>query len=237
MYFAQIMAAGSGKRMGNTTMPKQFLLLGDKPIIIHTLEKFILNPDFEKIIISCSESWIQYTQDLIKKYIGSDDPRIVVIEGGEERNDTLNKAIEYIETEYTITDKDVLLIHDAVRPFITKRIISDNLAATENYTAVDTGIPAFDTIVQVRQDIISDIPNRDEMYQGQTPQTFNIKVLKRSYSLLTEEQKNILSDSCKICLLAGEKVKMVDGELFNIKITAPYDLKIANALLEEREND
>ncbi|MGX7199741.1 IspD/TarI family cytidylyltransferase [Enterococcus nangangensis] len=232
MFFAQIMAGGIGKRMGNTSMPKQFLPLGNKPIIIHTLEKFILNSDFEKIIVSCPKAWIEHTKDTIAKYI--DDNRVVIIEGGAERNDTLNKAIEYIEAHYKLTDEDVLLVHDAVRPFVTKRIIDENLEATKKYAAVDTGIPSFDTIVRVNDDLITDIPNRDEMYQGQTPQTFRIKTLKASYEKLTEEEKGTLTDSCKICLLAGEKIYMVQGEASNLKITTPYDLKIANAILEER---
>lgn len=232
MYFAQIMAGGIGKRMGTTTMPKQFLTLGSKPIIIHTLEKFVLQDEFEKIIISCPVNWQQYAKDIIKKYIS--DERVVVIEGGKERNDTLNKAIRYIETHYNLNEEDVLLVHDAVRPFISRRIIEDNLKATKNYSAVDTGIPAFDTIVRVKGNMISDIPVRDEMYQGQTPQTFRINTLKRCYEKLTESEKLILTDSCKICLLAGEEVVMVEGELSNIKITTPYDLKIANAILEER---
>ena len=232
MYFAQIMAGGIGKRMGNTAMPKQFLMLGTKPIIIHTLEKFILNSEFEKIIVSCPTSWIEHTKDIIKRYIT--DERVVVIEGGKERNDTLNKAIEYIESQYSIQEEDVLLVHDAVRPFVTKRIIDENLLATKKFSAVDTGIPAFDTIVEVEAGIIKEIPNRDKMYQGQTPQTFKINTLKKSYAKLTDKQKSILTDSCKICLLAGEDVCMVNGELSNIKITTPYDLKIANAILEER---
>ncbi|MBO0481439.1 IspD/TarI family cytidylyltransferase [Candidatus Enterococcus courvalinii] len=233
MKFAQIMAGGVGKRMGNIPMPKQFLMLGDKPIIIHTLEKFILNQEFEKIIISCPADWIQYAQDIVNKYV--DDSRVIIIEGGKERNDTLNNAILYIEKNYDVTDDDILLVHDAVRPFITKRIIDENLEAAEKFGAVDTVVPAFDTIVRGKDQLITDIPNREEMYQGQTPQTFKINTVKSSYAQLTDDQKEILSDSCKICLLAGEQVKMVKGELFNIKITTPYDLTIANAILKERK--
>lgn len=232
MYFAQIMAGGIGKRMGNTPMPKQFLMLGHKPIIIHTLEKFIMHPDFEKIIVSCPVMWIQHAKDTIKKYL--DDKRIVVIEGGKERNDTLMAAINYIESNYTVTDEDVLVTHDAVRPFVTRRIIEDNIEASNTYGAVDTGVPAFDTIVRVLNDEVADIPNRDELYQGQTPQTFKINVFKECYNQLSEEQKLILPDSCRVCFLAGVKVAMVQGEESNMKVTTPHDLKIANALLEER---
>lgn len=233
MNFIQIMAGGLGKRMGNTSMPKQFLMLGKKPTIIHTIEKFTLMDSFDKIIVSCPKAWIQYTSEIVAKYIT--DQRIVIIEGGKERNDTLNNAINYIEQNYSIGDNDTLMVHDAVRPFVTRRIIYENLKLIENFAAVDTCIPAFDTIVRAENGIVIDIPNRDEMYQGQTPQTFKIKKFKESYNNLTKDQKNILTDSCKICLLNGEKIGIVEGEISNIKITTPYDLKIANAILEERK--
>ena len=94
---------------------------------------------------------------------------------------------------------------------------------------------AIDTIVQSMDGkIISDIPLRSSMYQGQTPQSFNIKKLINNYMKLTDDQKSILTDACKICLLQGDEVRLVQGEIFNIKITTPYDLKIANALLDEK---
>lgn len=233
MNFIQIMAGGIGKRMGNTTMPKQFLSLGGKPIIIHTIEKFILNSSFEKIIVSCPKSWMQYAKETIGNY--TDDSRIVVIEGGKERNDTLIKAIEYIEMQYSVDDMDILMVHDAVRPFVDRRIIEENLKLVEKYNAVDTCIPAFDTIVSIENKEILEIPNREKMYQGQTPQTFKIQVLKECYNCLSDEEKITMTDSCKICLLSGEKVGVVEGDVANMKITTPYDLNIANSLLKEKK--
>ncbi|MFM9745551.1 2-C-methyl-D-erythritol 4-phosphate cytidylyltransferase, partial [Streptomyces brasiliscabiei] len=91
--------------------------------------------------------------------------------------------------------------HDAVRPFITQRTINDNIEAALEHPAVDTVVPAIDTIVQGTEGKIDDIPVRSTMYQGQTPQSFNIKTLVESYNALTDAQKETLSDSCKICLL------------------------------------
>lgn len=230
MLYAQIMAGGVGKRMGNVPLPKQFLMLGSKPIIIHTVEKFILNAEFELILISTPEAWIDYTKDILKKYEIYDN-RIRVIAGGKERNDTLQNAIDYIKTTKGLQDNDSIVAHDAVRPFVTKRIIDDNIRALKSYNAVDTVIPAFDTIVRGNGKEVSEIPIRDEMYQGQTPQSFNIKSFQNSFNALSEEEKAILSDSAKIVLLNGEKVAMVRGELSNLKVTTPYDLRIANAIL------
>lgn len=233
MIYAQILAAGKGTRMGNVSMPKQFLSIKNKPILIHTIEKFIMIEEFSKIIISCPEAWMEYTKDIIDKYISDD--RIELVAGGKERNDTLMNSIRFIEENYGLNDEDVIISHDAVRPFVTRRIIKDNIEKLKQYRAVDTVIPAFDTIVRGANGELIDIPIREEMYQGQTPQSFNIKTFVESYGRLTEEEKNILSDSCKIILLAGEKVAMVQGESYNIKITTPYDLKVANTIVEERD--
>lgn len=233
MIYAQILAGGKGTRMGNVSMPKQFLPLNGKPTIVHTVEKFILNTRFDKILISSPKEWMNHAEDNIKKYISDD--RIVVIEGGEDRNETIMNGIRFVEKTYGLTDEDVIVTHDAVRPFLTHRIIEENIDASLETGAVDTVIEALDTIVESsNHNFITDIPVRDHMYQGQTPQSFNMKKVYNHYQNLTTEEKQILTDACKICLLAGEQVKLVKGEIFNIKITTPYDLKVANAIIQER---
>ncbi|EAD5640134.1 2-C-methyl-D-erythritol 4-phosphate cytidylyltransferase, partial [Listeria monocytogenes] len=231
--YAQILAGGKGTRMGNVSMPKQFLPLNGKPIIVHTVEKFILNTRFDKILISSPKEWMNHAEDNIKKYISDD--RIVVIEGGEDRNETIMNGIRFVEKTYGLTDDDIIVTHDAVRPFLTHRIIEENIDAALETGAVDTVIEALDTIVESsNHEVITDIPVRDHMYQGQTPQSFNMKKVFNHYQNLTPEKKQILTDACKICLLAGDDVKLVKGEIFNIKITTPYDLKVANAIIQER---
>ncbi|AVK60392.1 2-C-methyl-D-erythritol 4-phosphate cytidylyltransferase [Lactobacillus sp. CBA3605] len=232
MIYAQILAGGKGTRMGNVPMPKQFLSLADKPILIHTIEKFVLESRFDAILVVCPADWLSHTQDLVSKYVH--DERVHVVTGGSERNETLMKGISYIRENYGSHDDDVVVTHDAVRPFITQRIINDNIEAVLKNPAVDTVVPAIDTIVQGAENQIEDIPVRSKMYQGQTPQSFNIKTLVDSYAALSAAQKETLSDSCKICLLAGQPVTMVRGENFNFKITTPYDLRVATALVETR---
>ncbi|MBF2599123.1 2-C-methyl-D-erythritol 4-phosphate cytidylyltransferase [Listeria seeligeri] len=235
MIYAEILAGGKGTRMGNVNMPKQYLPLKGKPIIVHTIEKFILNDRFDKIIIATPKDWINHTQDIIKKNIF--DTRVVVIEGGTDRNETIMNGIRYVEKEFGLNDDDIIVTHDAVRPFITHRIIEENIDMALEFGSVDTVIPAVDTIVEsTNHDFITDIPVRGNMYQGQTPQSFNMKIIQKHYNNLTDDEKQILTDACKICLLAGEKVKLVNGGISNIKITTPYDLKVANAIVQERIN-
>ncbi|HDM9239179.1 TPA: 2-C-methyl-D-erythritol 4-phosphate cytidylyltransferase, partial [Listeria innocua] len=202
-------------------------------IIVHTVEKFILNTRFDKILISSPKEWMNHAEDNIKKYISDD--RIVVIEGGEDRNETIMNGIRYVEKTFGLNDEDIIVTHDAVRPFLTHRIIEENIDAAIETGAVDTVIEALDTIVESsNHEFITDIPVRDQMYQGQTPQSFNMKKVYNHYQNLSAEKKQILTDACKICLLAGDQVKLVKGEIFNIKITTPYDLKVANAIIQER---
>ncbi|HCY6571636.1 TPA: D-ribitol-5-phosphate cytidylyltransferase [Staphylococcus aureus] len=231
MKYAGILAGGIGSRMGNVPLPKQFLDLDNKPILIHTLEKFILINDFEKIIIATPQQWMTHTKDTLRKFKISDE-RIEVIQGGSDRNDTIMNIVKHIESTNGINDDDVIVTHDAVRPFLTHRIIKENIQAALEYGAVDTVVDAIDTIVTSKDNqTIDAIPVRNEMYQGQTPQSFNINLLKESYAQLSDEQKSILSDACKIIVETNKPVRLVKGELYNIKVTTPYDLKVANAII------
>ncbi len=233
MIFAAILAGGDGNRMGEIDKPKQFLKLGNKPIIIQTVEKFSLNSKIDEIIVLVHRYWLSHTKDLIDQYFPNSS-NIVVIEAGELRNDTIMNAINYIEENFEIDENDIILTHDSVRPFVTHRIIMENIEKTLEVGACDTVIPATDTIV-VSEDhgLISNIPNRKCMYQGQTPQTFKILKLKEAYEKLSDEEKSTLTDAAKIFVLNGEDVAIVKGEVFNIKITYPYDLKVANSIIKD----
>ncbi|RYL99225.1 2-C-methyl-D-erythritol 4-phosphate cytidylyltransferase [Sporolactobacillus sp. THM7-7] len=232
MIYGEILAGGKGTRMGNVQLPKQFMLLDNKPIIIHTVEKFLLNDRFDKIIVVTPKEWMNYTEDIITKFIGKIE-KMAIVEGGSDRNESIMKGIEYIEETVGVNDDDIVVTHDSVRPFLTHRIIEENIDMALKYKVIDTVISATDTIIQSEDgETISDIPIRSTMYQGQTPQSFNIKLLVDSYQSLTNEEKGILTDACKICLLKGQTIRLVRGESFNIKITVPYDLKIAEGLLK-----
>src|SRR5699024_10108183 len=163
-------------RMGNVPMPKQFLLLNEKPVIVHTLEKFLLNPRFEKIIVASPKEWINYTQDILKKYI-LDMSKIIIVDGGKERNDTIMNIIKDTESRSNMIETNI-------------------------------------------------------MYPEQTPKTFNIKKLYDLYNSISTEEKDILTDACKIFSMKDKHVKLVIGEIFNIKITTPYDLNVANSIIK-----
>ncbi len=232
MVFAVVLAGGIGSRMGNSDTPKQYLMLGKNPIIVHSIEKFYVNPKFEHIIVLTPEAWISHTANMIKKSMGETD-RISVVAGGSTRNETLYNAIKFIENNYGLDEDTIIVTHDAVRPFVTHRIIEENIEAAAKYGACDTVVPATDTIVEsLDGEIISQIPNRATLFQGQTPQSFKALKLKNLYESLTAEEKDILTDACKIFAMKGEPVHLVQGEVFNMKITYPFDLKVAATMIE-----
>ncbi|MBQ2680630.1 MAG: 2-C-methyl-D-erythritol 4-phosphate cytidylyltransferase [Eggerthellaceae bacterium] len=232
--YAAILAGGSGTRMGNPDKPKQFWEMGDRPVIVHTVEKFCLISEFDEVIVLSPESWVNQTRDILDRYVPQFAGGLAVVAGCAERNDTIMNAIAHIEQSYGLAEDDIIVTHDAVRPFVSYRIIEDNIKAARKYGACDTVIPATDTIVQsVDGEVITAIPNRAEYYQGQTPQSFNALRLKELFKELAEEEKSILTDACKILVLKGEPVALVRGDVSNMKITYTNDMRIARAMMED----
>lgn len=217
--------------MGSTEKPKQFLPLGEKPVLIHTIEKFVLNTQIDEIIVLTPKEWIKYANDIVKKHIP--DENITIIESGNLRIDTVKKAMDYINENYPSRD-NILITHDAVRPFVNHRIINENIEAAIEHGACNTIIPATDTIVRSdKGEFIDEIPNRSKLYQGQTPQSFKLNILTELFDKIDQSQIETLTDACKIFTLNDIPVAIVEGDVSNIKITYPHDLKVANFILKE----
>ena len=231
MIFGAILAGGVGSRLNISNIPKQFFILGDKPIIIHTIEKFLVCERIDCIYVGIHKDWVCYMNDLLKQY-NIDTNKVKLTEGGSDRNLTLLNVINSIESDYGESDEHIIVTHDAVRPFVTLRMIEENIDAAIKYGACDTAVAAIDTIVMSKDsEFISEIPNRKLMYQGQTPQSFNMSMIKKLYMDLSEEEKAVLTNACKICTVRNVGVKIVDGDMSNIKVTTVSDYKMAQAML------
>ena len=226
MIYAVIAAGGTGSRMG-ADKPKQYIEIGGKSIIAHTAEIFLSCKRIDKVIVLCPGDWVDYTKNIFE---GTD---ITVISGGSTRNETLMKAISHIEKTDGLSDDTYLVTHDAVRPFVTEKIICDNIDAMLEFGATGTVIPAVDTIFESEKGtVIDSIPDRSKLYQAQTPQCFGALKLRELYNSLSDEEKDVLTDGCKIYLLKGYPVHLVEGHVSNIKITYPHDLIVAEAILQ-----
>ena len=237
MTIAAILAGGLGSRMGCGDMPKQYLQVGARPVIVHTAEKFLTHPQVDHVLVLAPRPWIAFTQNSLAEHLPAAST-LTVTEGGETRNDTISNALTWIAEQFGIKEDHIILTHDAVRPFVTHRIISDNIAAAREHGACDTAIPATDTIVRSEDGLfISEIPPRSALFQGQTPQSFRCNKLRALIDSLTPEEETRLTDACCVFALRREPVFLVPGEVHNIKITYPFDLKIAQAMLEIKEEE
>ena len=142
---------------------------------------------------------------------------------------------ETIVAEHGENEGDIILTHDAVRPFVTEKIIKDNIEAMAKHSACGTYMPAVDTIIRSDGEKVRETLNRSELYQAQTPQTFRLGDLRRNYYSLSEEQNKKLTDTCSVFTACNEDIYLVVGDALNFKITTDSDLRMANALAELNE--
>ncbi len=229
MVFGAILAGGVGSRMGED-MPKQFLPLDGKPVLYYCLNKFLQCPEMDRVFIGVHADWIAYTQDLVAEFLPEHAHRVTILQGGSGRNETLQNIIAAIDTVRQNDPEDIIVTHDAARPFVTMKMLTENIAAAREHGAVNTVCPAVDTIViSENGQTVSQIPNKAVMYYGHSPQSFKLNLLKELYSTLSEAEKASLTDACKICVLRGQPVFLVESEYTNLKITTPGDYLIAQA--------
>ncbi len=222
---AVLLAGGSGSRMNSTT-PKQFLLLPDgRSVIEHTVDSFESSPEVEEICIVMNEDWI----DRMNKLVTQNGWHKVrhVIAGGRERYLSSLAAIEcYLERA---DDDFAILLHDAARPYVSQRIISDVAAAMLQHDAVAVGIPSTDTIWQVNpyNATIQRIPERAFMWRAQTPQAFRFSLLRDAYQRALQDPQFSATDDCGVVVRYAPEVQIhiVRGDVENIKITYPNDLR------------
>ena len=229
MNFALILAAGSGSRMGNSDRPKQFLPIYGKPLMVHTIEAFEMHDEIDGVVIVTNESYIDQVKVWCKQYDLSKVKAVVA--GGNSRQISVYNGL--IALKEIANDSDIVLIHDAARPLISSKIISSNIEACKKYDAVDTVIKATDTIIVSKDnETLYSIPNRSELYQGQTPQSFKLCLILEAHEKAKSNLIPNVTDDCKLVLSLGKEVHLVEGSVQNFKITTFDDLMILKALLK-----
>ena len=228
MVFAVVLAGGNGSRMGSD-MPKQFIELNSKPVIFYSLNTFQKSDYTDKTILVVPKEHLALGKEISRKYFSSD---VYVTEGGSDRNESLMNALDFIEKNFGADENTIVVTHDGARPFVSERMIKENVEAMREFNACDTCIESTDTVIEAKGGIAVSMPERKYVFRCQTPQTFKALKLKEYYNSLSDEEKSTLTDAGKIFFLKGEKVKIVEGDQNNIKITYPEDLLLAKSILE-----
>jgi 2-C-methyl-D-erythritol 4-phosphate cytidylyltransferase len=224
---ALILASGSGSRI-NREIPKQFLELSGSPLIIHTLKPFEKCRNIDELVIVTLSDYIDKTWEFVNRYRLAKVKKI--IPGGKTRQESSKNGIDACGD-----DTKFVLIHDAVRPFITNNLLNRLLKALDQHDAVVPVIPSTDTIIETdRKGFIINIPNRSKLWRVQTPQAFEYQLIKEAHIRAFKDGIKNSTDDSALLLRIGHPVFTLKGDEKNIKITLPIDMYIASKIFREQ---
>ncbi len=222
---AIIAGGGRGVRMGKS-INKQFLEISSKPIIAHTIDKFVRCKLIDDIILTIPVDWIEFVkQEIIGKYNFKKVKHIAG--GGINRQASVFNALQYIENRTSL-----VAVHDAVRPFVQIEHIEKLIAKAEEFGAAILAVPVQDTIKIVSRGIVEKTLKRDELWKVQTPQVFRKELIFEAYETIGE-LNFVATDDASLVERLGYRVYVVKGDEANIKITRPVDLHFAEYLINQ----
>jgi 2-C-methyl-D-erythritol 4-phosphate cytidylyltransferase len=222
---AVIVSAGKGHRFMEGKK-KQYHFLGGKPILAHTLDKFETCPLIRSILLVVSQEDMDYClKEVIEKYKFQKVSQVVP--GGKRRQESVKNGVDTLPK-----DADIVAIHDGVRPFVTRAMIEDSIHSAVRYGAAVLAMPVKETIKMSNPDgTVLKTLDRESLWQVQTPQTFQVNVIKEAYHRATQDGF-IGTDDASLVERIGVKVHILPGSYANIKITTPEDLLLANLFLK-----
>lgn len=237
MIFGSILAGGSGKRMDRHNIPKQFIDLCGKPIIIHTIERMLNIEDFDYIYIAINPEYKEHLEKILDDFKLNTNKKIIIIDGGKERIDSVQNIINAV-FKVNNDDNDIIVLHDAVRPFTSRKILKDCIKAAQEFGATIAAIPAVDTMLVSKDgDFLNTVPDRKTILHGQAPDGFKIGILKKAIESLSNEEREYITGTAQICCVKGYPVKVIQGDIRNMKITVEQDLKLAELIFKELEKE
>lgn len=234
--YALILAGGVGQRMRSSGLPKQFLKVYGKPIIIYTIEKFARCPEVDNIVVACNPLYTDHLKELLMNF--PFDKEIAIISGGKDRQGSIQNGINHILSNGG-DGGDIIIVHDGVRPLIDEEIISENIRVALKEGCAMTVRPVVESVVISDNDIANfeDFKKRDNTYSLTSPQTFKLSILVDAYEKTKDANAPIpLLDAALAYTYLGHQIPLVKEYNQNIKITTPEDYYILKALLELQEN-
>ena len=232
---ALIFAGGTGTRLSGASVPKQFLVISGKPVIIHTLEYFQLNPLITSICVVCLKEKIQYLNELLKRY---DISKVnIVIPGGSTGQESIFKGLEAIHESDEDRNGTLVLIHDGVRPLISQQTVTDCVECARKHGNAITVSPTIETIMTTDDSgNISGVIDRKQAKRVRAPQCFMLEDIYKAHLHAQEDGYSEAIDSATLMHHYGHTLYTVPGPYENIKITTASDYYMARAVMEAREN-
>lgn len=232
MVTALIFAGGTGTRMNSRSRPKQFLEMHGKPIIIYTLEHFEYCDEVDNIVVICIKNWMAELKGYLKRY---DIQKVVdIVPGGETGHDSIYNGL--VAMKKFVSDDDIVLIHDGVRPLINEELILENIRSVRKFGNAITSEKVRESVVRSDNDeVIVDVPPREQMFVAKAPQSFYYGRIFNLYEKAQNEGIKTI-DSSHLCHIYNEPMHLVKSTKNNIKITEPADYYIYRALYDAIEN-
>lgn len=231
---AIVFAGGTGQRMRNTAMPKQFLKLYGKPIIIYTLEIFQSHPDIDAIIVPCVAGWQERLQIMADQF--GITKLLKIVPGGKTSQESKLFALQALKN--ICKPDDIVLMHDAVRPLITAKTIDDNLECVKKFGNAITVDPFTETgIVSEDGETVADTIERQKLYIAKAPQSFYYGEALAAHEAAQSMPETTTIDTCTIMTALGKDLHFVPCECSNIKITTPEDYYIFKTIYDLRESE
>lgn len=228
-----VLAGGIGARVG-LGLPKQLIKIAGKEILDHTLAVMQSHPDIDEVIVMMTPGFLDDVRRIVRN--GDHTKVTQILEGGATRNETTKKALAAVDPD------DRVILHDAVRPLLSTQVIDRVLEALGTHDAVDVAIPSSDTIIEVATEDgaerIIDVPDRSRLRRGQTPQAFRAAALSAAYELADKDPAFAATDDCSVVLRYTPEVPIavVAGEDWNMKVTEPIDIFLAEKLFQLRSD-
>jgi 2-C-methyl-D-erythritol 4-phosphate cytidylyltransferase len=232
MNVAVIFAGGVGARMTAAAMPKQFLEIHGKPIIVHTLEHFDSHPQIDAVAVAINPDWRTHFDKLVRRY--ELDKVRWVVDGGGTGQQSRHRALQAVSLDCPAGT--VVLIHDGVRPLIDSELITRNIEAVWTHGAAVTCTKFNETMISSKEEQIDDVIPRDHLFVAQAPQSFVLGEVLAAYDRAVAEGEDNSIDSCTLMTGYGHEVYRVEGPRSNIKITTAEDFYMCRTFFEIVEN-
>ena len=227
MNYVILLAGGFGKRMG-ADIPKQFIKIEGKPIIVYSIENFQRNDQIKKIVVVCVKEWIDYVKELVKEY--SLTKVEWIIEGGSTGHDSIKNGVFFLKDK--VNPDDFIIIHDAVRPILPQKAIDEVLRVAHEKGNASSSIVCHPPIVYTEdgQSGVTDI-DREHVMLTASPQAYKYSLVSRCYEKAEVENKNNFTFTSSLLIHYGERVYFAKGTTSNIKVTKKEDIALFEALL------